>query len=363
MDEKKQSKRPRSASWTILVPVGAIVGSVWLVRQMVRRRRPMPAQKPSPPGPQPVVERRPPAEPLAPSITTPEAPAPPKSKPATWQEVEPTDPSDPVPHVAHLLLEGVDGWRLAGASRRGKMHAHHGTYREDAFAMNVVGPWHLVAVSDGAGSSRLSRVGSHLAVETAVTRMKEIVGAEPSLPPEKLRRALAEALGAAHSAVHQEAKRRGLPVKDFSATLLLLVHGVDREGHVIGSIQVGDGLLAIKHRGGAIEPLAERDSGMHGGETYFLTSRPAESWSERGTVRLLQEPPEFLVAMSDGVADDFIPYDRHLPSLLGALDKITAREEGFRDGDEDQVLLQLIGCDKRGSFDDRTLVMLYRKPS
>lgn len=368
MGEKQKSKRSRKRSWVIWGSLGAAAGIVWLIRRRQHHRYHPLTRRSADAEPRPAVESRP-TEPVAKPATQPEmkkppeAEVPPRPKPTTWQEVEPTDPTDPVPHMTHRLLEGVDGWRLAGASRRGKMHAHHGTYREDAFAMDVVGPWHLVAVSDGAGSSRLSRVGSRLAVETAVARMKEIVQTEPNLSPEKLRRALAEALLAAHEAVQQEAKQRGLPVKEFSATLLLLVHGVGRDSHVIGSIQVGDGLIAIKYRDGTIEPLAERDSGIHGGETYFLTSQPVEVWLERGKVRLLEEPPELLVAMSDGVADDFIPYKRHLPVLFGTLEKVTAREEGFRDGDEDQVLLQLIGYDKRGSFDDRTLVMLCRKQS
>jgi hypothetical protein len=356
MSEKQ--KRNKSSSWVILTTLAGAAG-VWVIRRQRRRRRRLPQIREY--RPRSAVERGPPPDKVRPEVEAPAEEAPPKPRPAVWQELEPTDATDPVPHEVPLLLEGVDGWQLAGASRRGKMHAHHGTYREDAFAMDVVGPWHLVAVSDGAGSARLSRVGSHVVVGAAIATLKEILTAEREPSPERLNQALEEALQAAHAAVHREAKEREQPVKEFSATFLLLVHGTAKDGHVIGSLQVGDGLIAIKYPDGTVEPLAERDSGAFGGETYFLTSKPAEAWLGRGEARRLEEPPEMLVAMSDGVADDFIPYEKHLPALFRNLDKIVAREEGYHDGDAAQVLLQLIGYDKRGSFDDRTLVMLYRE--
>ena len=62
----------------------------------------------------------------------------------TAEEREPTDPSDPVPHTDTQTLEALDGWCMVGASRRGKMHAHKGIYREDAFALGEANGWHLV---------------------------------------------------------------------------------------------------------------------------------------------------------------------------------------------------------------------------
>ncbi len=284
-------------------------------------------------------------------------------KPATWQELEPEDASDPVPHVDRVKQAGVAGWQLIGASRRGKMHAHQGTYREDAFAIDVVNSWHIVAVSDGAGSCRLSRVGSHKATETAVSILKQSLTANPTPTSEQLTQFLDDALQAAHQAVHEEAELRDLPVKEFSATLLLMVHGLLADKHIIGSTQVGDGLIVIQYQDCTIEPLAEGDSGAYGGETYFLTSKPATAWVGRATVRPLDQAPMLLAAMSDGVADDFIPYEKHLSQLVGHLTKVANRAEGYDKGETDEVLLQLISYDKRGSFDDRTLVMLYPEPA
>lgn len=320
-----------------VIGLGAGLVGVWVLKRRWEQRRI--AALPEPHGEPEVVE----------------------SKPAVWQELDPDDLSDPVAHQAYLSLTGVDDWQLVGASQRGKMHAHQGSYREDAFAMDVVGCWHVLAVSDGAGSAQLSRVGSHLIVETAMTRLREILSAEPQPSDERLIQALDEALQAAHAAVQGEAEARELPVKAFSGTFLFLAHGLTPTGQVVAAMQVGDGLLAIQHADGTLESLAESDSGAFGGETYFLTSKPAEAWLGRGVVRHLQEPPMMLAAMSDGVADDFIPYDKHLPALYKNLGKVVAHKTANPESDAGQLLLQLISYDKRGSFDDRTLVMFYRK--
>lgn len=92
-----------------------------------------------------------------------------------WEDREPIDPSDPVPHTDTQILNAIDNWRIIGASRRGKMHAHKGIYREDAFALDQINGWHLMVVADGGGSCPLSRVGSQLAANAAITAMAQII--------------------------------------------------------------------------------------------------------------------------------------------------------------------------------------------
>lgn len=74
-----------------------------------------------------------------------------------WQEIEPKDQSDPFPHKLNEKLVLKDEWRVAAGSVRGKLHAHRGSWREDAFAIAQVetdgGVWSLSVVSDGAGSA------------------------------------------------------------------------------------------------------------------------------------------------------------------------------------------------------------------
>lgn len=350
------SSRPSDTERWILLGLGLGISglAIWVARHLYRQH----ALERKTGAPSAVTIPVPPPPVEAPPV---EKPAPPPVRRAQWEEHEPTDPADPVKHLEHRLVPGEDQWRLAGASRRGKMHAHQGTYREDAMDMAVVDSWHIAAVADGAGSCSFSRVGSGLATRAAVAEMKALLQAEAAPSQEWLSEALRKSLQAAHAALQREAEERGRPLKDFSATFLLLVHGLIDGQHVVGSIQVGDGLLALQMEDETIVPLAERDSGAFGGETSFLTSRPAEHWVERSTVRALDGPPAFLVAMTDGVADDFIPYEQNLPRMFAVLRKLVNHEESYSKGDVDQLLLRLIGYEARGSFDDRTLVVIYQE--
>jgi hypothetical protein len=79
---------------------------------------------------------------------------------------EPQDNKYPVSNDQHDVQMGIshnanDTWIMAGASIRGRTHQNAGTYRDDAFALRQVGPWNIMAISDGAGSAKYSRVTSN----------------------------------------------------------------------------------------------------------------------------------------------------------------------------------------------------------
>ncbi|MGI5292750.1 protein phosphatase 2C domain-containing protein [Nonomuraea polychroma] len=54
---------------------------------------------------------------------------------------------------------------IIGASALGRLHAHQGTPRDDAFAAHANGQWLAAAVADGVGSRPLSRYGAALCAE------------------------------------------------------------------------------------------------------------------------------------------------------------------------------------------------------
>ncbi len=75
--------------------------------------------------------------------------------------------------------------------------------------------------------------------------------------------------------------------------------------------------------------------------------------------------------MTDGVADDFFPEKTRLTELFGAdaVEGLTTAHGGplagvlrdpCRDPREGQALIEWLRYEKRGSSDDRTLVLLYR---
>ena len=87
-------------------------------------------------------------------------------QPTLWQQREPPFVwRDRVPHTDTNFQQGGQGWVIVGASRRGQLHAHEGTFREDAFRTMAVDDWSLIAVADGAGSHKLSRIGANQAVQ------------------------------------------------------------------------------------------------------------------------------------------------------------------------------------------------------
>src|SRR5947209_19837995 len=79
---------------------------------------------------------------------------------ALWQYQPVADPADRHPDDWQSpRAEPLQGWHLVGARVRGRKHKHDGTNCDDWFELAQAGPWSLIAVSDGAGSYRLSRVG------------------------------------------------------------------------------------------------------------------------------------------------------------------------------------------------------------
>jgi len=283
----------------------------------------------------------------------------PQPKPTIWQERDPTpDVRDRVPHISsqHLDTDGL--WQLVGVSRRGKAHAHQGRFRDDAFALGQARHWHMMVVADGGGSRPLARVGANLAAQTAVEVMKGYIQQNnPNLSIAHIaERALKEGLKTAWEAIKAEADRRQTSMRNFGTTFLSLIHCQTKEGSLIGVTQIGDGLVAAQIANDKVLVLVEPDQGQERDSTLFLTSFHWSEWVNRISVGMLQQPPKLMVAMSDGVANDFMPYDQYLPKLFEYLTKLTY------DNQPDQTLTTMLGYQKQDSYDDRTVTMLYQKP-
>lgn len=274
-----------------------------------------------------------------------------------WRELEP-DPElgDRVDHTITDACDGLGDWRMIGASLRGKMHAHKGIFREDAFALGEAEGWHLMVVADGGGSCQLSRVGSKLAADTAVKSMAGFVKKMRDVPlaDKVCKLALERSLREAWKALSDEAEKREIDLRDLGTTFLALMYRSTDEGHIVGVAQVGDGLVAAELGDGKIVTLGEPDVGETAGVTFFLTSKHWKKWIDRVSVKTLEEPPLLLTAMCDGVADDFIPFEKHLSKLFAGLKQVIEQKQ------PEEALLELLGYEKRGSFDDRTLTLLYQ---
>lgn len=52
------------------------------------------------------------------------------------------------------------------------MHKHQGTNCDDWFEFSTIGQWTIIAVADGAGSKKFSRIGAKVSCETAVKSLE-----------------------------------------------------------------------------------------------------------------------------------------------------------------------------------------------
>jgi serine/threonine protein phosphatase PrpC len=297
-----------------------------------------------------------------------------------WLEREPEDRSDAVEHRVDSYEELPTGWKVACASRRGKLHAHHGTYREDSYATAYSAPWSILAVSDGAGSASLSRVGSRIACERAVAELQARL---PSLPPaaedvdelrlelRPMRTRLANAARAALNGIREVAAERNQPADDFAATLLVAAHCRWQDQDLVVSIQVGDGQIALLDQDGTCVLLGEADHGEHSSETRFLTTRGVEDSLDHRFKAAIRGELRAIALMTDGVSDDFFPEKKRMKEIFGS-DPIpgkVARDGGPQLGlfprmddasSPSEALADWLEYERKASSDDRTLILYWR---
>lgn len=328
---------------------------------------PPPLRPPSPPPTRPVLARpaaRPPAPiTVPPPMTPPPPPAAPVSPTAAWKYIPPPgDADEPDPHAeydARPFAAADAGFVAFGARVRGKKHKHEGTHCDDWFEVDTAGPWTLVAVSDGAGSKKFSRVGARAACGEAVRSMAESLGRhkfadhttladwQTAIQPdgnnvcaaadvEAVPAAVRKAITDAHRAVMKAASARytrpeyekvlGRPIdpNDLSCTLLLAAHRLvvidGRPLSFIAACQVGDGMIGAVRPDGMCRVLGVADSGGYSGETEFLTSNgKADPAALLPKSVVFISPLQALLVMTDGVADDYFPPDENLPRLWADL--------------------------------------------
>jgi len=269
----------------------------------------------------------------------------PRSSGPQWQyKPVPVSEPDPQSEATATAQLSPEGYLLLGARVRGKKHKHEGTNCDDWFHTQISGRWTIVAVADGAGSKKLSRVGARVSCERASQLLAErLAGIQfhqafnfMSEEAELIQKNLYDAVRAAFFAVekaagdradnpaYQKYMGRKTAPEDLSATLLLLVHTTyptrTGEESLVMSYQVGDGVAAVLNPQGKITQLGKPDSGAYSGETDFLTSRKqldVEQLSRR--TDLFQGPLRALLVMTDGVADDYFPADPGMSRLYADL--------------------------------------------
>ena len=287
-------------------------------------------------------------------------------------------------------------FRMLAASKRGRSHAHAGSFRDDDFRIGAVAlsGWYVAVVSDGAGSARYSRRGSQLICEEAMQHLDQVLGGEAGGVIEQAAQAYV-ALRAGTDAVATEAARQVLhyklyetvghaayfgvkaiareiaghpdaqaAVKDFASTALIAACKRMPFGTLFAAYWVGDGAVAVYTRGKGVTLLGEADSGEFSGQTRFLDA--AEVTQEalvRRTRFAIVDDATALILMSDGVSDPRFdteaqlarlpPWDALWDELERAVDLSGAGQ------DKQQRLLSWLDFWSPGNHDDRTIAIIY----
>lgn len=235
---------------------------------------------------------------------------------------------------------------VIGARVRGKKHKHEGTNCDDYFETAVTEDFAVAVVCDGAGSKPLSRIGSRVSAETAVSFLKKSLGELFTQMPELksglsadlssaefmaacgriaplIRQSAQEAFKAQREELtristdekYQTVLGRVPTLSDLSTTFLaavvipVTVNGV-RETFM-ACVQVGDGCICALDSSAdsakCLRLMGEADSGAFSGETDFLSEKTVKPDVLGAKTRISRGSSDTILLMSDGVADDYFP--------------------------------------------------------
>ncbi len=265
----------------------------------------------------------------------------------------PTDEPEPAPEYRQCDTT-LPGGRVIAARVRGKKHKHEGSNCDDWFEIANVDDVTFLAVSDGAGSKKFSRIGARESCKAAVGYLVSAYGKMLSDIP-ALREALKQELSssecmeacgriaglvqksviqaweAVEAAFYSRATdpayakvlNRKLDLKDLSGTLLIaavIPLNAETKEHLIVTCQVGDGMIvSINSKGpfqSSVKLLGVPDGGDFSGETEFLTAQQMKTMEAlQKRTKLSRGVTDTVMLMSDGVADDYFPNETQMRRL------------------------------------------------
>lgn len=300
-----------------------------------------------------------------------------------WKSIEPpTEAPYFKSNTDCRLLQG-DGFRLAAASRRGRSHAHSGSFRDDDcyLGQDPASGWSVLIVADGAGSARFSREGSRLASQVAGQYLGDALtgeagaalvaalgdwDADPTTGERGLKHALYNLFGhgarAAVQAIDQAAQTAAGAFRDYATTFLAAIARRDAAGLFAAAFWVGDGAIALYEGPGQARPLGTPDSGEFAGQTRFLDTALVQDATQLwGRIQFgrATEPSAALLLMTDGVSDPRFETDNGLadPARWDAL--WTDLAPALAAPDPARGILDWLDFFTPGHHDDRTLAVLW----
>lgn len=265
---------------------------------------------------------------------------------AVWKYRSIEDNGTELHSESHYKYHQTSLAEIIGGRVRGKKHKHEGTNCDDWFETARAENCIIAAVSDGAGSKQLSRIGARASCEAAVEYLKKEIPALFEKNGELLAQLSSDisgdsflaACGSFAAAVRGAAAAafnaqidclksfysdsnyisslgRNPKLSDLGCTFLLAVIvpleiDGERQSFVI-TLQIGDGCICAVNSGCDAEQcfklLGEADSGTYSGETDFLSEKNISEEVIGRKIRISRGKSDIIMLMSDGVADDYFP--------------------------------------------------------
>ena len=181
---------------------------------------------------------------------------------------------------------------LVGCSVRGPDHEQSGKPCQDAWdGIQLPDSRFVLAVADGLGSAEHSHVGSEVATETIVSKMKEVVRNE-DFTESSLENEFKIAFESVRSAIQDEADRQGVAVSELNTTLLAAAGGPSG----VGAAAVGDGGIICVYDGD-FELMVPREDAKYANRTTPVQS---DNWKESYRFRY-SDNVDGVAAFSDGL--------------------------------------------------------------
>jgi hypothetical protein len=303
-----------------------------------------------------------------------------------WKDI-PSSRSEPFwkPDSEHSGTES-GSYLLVGASRRGRSHAHVGTCRDDDFSLGseTRTGWRILAVSDGAGSSKFSREGSNIAVRVSSGQLsgeldshnKDLMAAMNSWYESKTddhRKHLKQVVYSVFrnpvykvvQELHKLAGQNKASFKDFYATLLIGAHKEAGGRHYVVGYWRGDGAIALFEEDKYLNLMGSPDGGEYAGQTRFMDAGAAPQEDILARVRFdVVDDMSALMLLTDGITDPLFDSENDLNGLP-AWNRYWKRRIKQLLGDDpvssSEALLESLDFWSVGNHDDRTIAVLYKK--
>lgn len=280
--------------------------------------------------------------------------------------------------------------KIVIASKRGRSHAHEGTFRDDDFVVkSLPNDWSVVAVADGAGSAKFARAGSKFVTENIIESFNneaflqslssEIISYfnENNSDETKIKsktfviNSLYKNVKQLHEALNQFAISEEINIKDLHTTLIFALVKKFDFGYVVLSFGVGDCPINIISKDeNDVQLLNFLDVGEFSGGTRFITmpdifGRP--DMVDRFGLNCFQDFSK-LILMTDGIYDPKFVVESKLENLeswkdflkdLDGENEDNAKVDFVEDKNIESQLSDWMDFWSKGNHDDRTLAIIY----